>query len=133
MFSLVFRIWVVSFGLGLPCICWCSSLKAVLGIDWDNYEDRGVYNEFYLTKDFGQHVLRPLLQRVSDELLEQRFEDANQNIAIMFSLGLTCVFVFVFVVFLLAGRYYKQRIKKVPEIAQNIQERRHMHVAAAMA
>ena len=71
------------------------------------------------------------LQRVSDELLEQRFEDANQNIAIM----CVCVlsFVFVFVVFLLAGRYYKQRIKKVPEIAQNIQERRHMHVAAAMA
>ena len=133
MFSLVFRIWVVSFGLGLPCICWCSSLKAVLGIDWDNYEDRGVYNEFYLTKDFGQHVLRPLLQRVSDELLEQRFEDANQNIAIMCVCVLCFVFVFVFVVFLLAGRYYKQRIKKVPEIAQNIQERRHMHVAAAMA
>ena len=93
----------------------------------------GVYNEFYLTKDFGQHVLHPLLQRVSDELLEQRDEDATQNIAIMFSLGLTCVLVFLLVVFLLAGRYYKQRIKKVPEIAQNIQERRHMHVAAAMA
>ena len=52
-----------------------SSLNIVLGIQWSSYEN--------LSKDFGGHVVLPIMKKVADELLRQNNMDITQNWILM--------------------------------------------------
>ena len=55
-----------------------SSLNLALGIQWSSYAQRGL-NGQYLSKDFGGHVVLPIMEKVADELLRMQDLDTTQN------------------------------------------------------
>ena len=59
-----------------------ASLDLALGVNWSSFENRGRLGS-YLSKDFANHVLLPLLTRVADAILDERTVNYYQNIVLV--------------------------------------------------
>ena len=61
----------------------CSNLNAVLGVNWSNFAYRGTYQDYYLTTDFLDHVIKPLYNRLAAELRDQENTDTLLTIGVL--------------------------------------------------
>jgi hypothetical protein len=59
-----------------------ASLDVALGVHWSSYENCGRLGS-YLSKDFANHVLLPLLTRVADAILDERTVNYYQNVVLV--------------------------------------------------
>ena len=55
-----------------------SSLNLALGVQWSNFDKRGQSGN-YLTKEFLEIVIKPLINRISTEIIRQDEVDDLQN------------------------------------------------------
>ena len=71
-----------------------GTLDLAIRVNWSNCANRGVTGE-NLTKDFGPHVLLPLLKRICDDILDHWNLDYIYNwvllILCVVVIGGTCV------------------------------------------
>ena len=59
-----------------------ASLDLVLGVNWSSFEKCGRLGS-YLSKDFANYVILPLLTRVADAILDERTVNFYQNIVLV--------------------------------------------------
>ena len=92
-----------------------SNLNLALGVQWSSFNHRG-QNRNYLTKEFLDIVIKPLINRISTEILRQEDVDEMQNYTLA---GLVIVGGGA-IIFSLAYLYLKRKISnKQAQRAQN--------------
>ena len=84
-----------------------SKLDLALGVKWSSFDDRGQSGN-YLTKEFLEIVIKPIVNRISTEILRQEEVDEMQNYTLV---GLVLI-VGGSVIFSLAYVYLKKKIAK---------------------
>ena len=110
----------------------CSHLNAILGVNWSNYASRGTYQDYYLTTDFLDHVIKPLYNRLATELEKQETVETLQTI------GLLCCAIFIVtliigaLVWWIAGLAFGKRLINVLKLMRKLDQRDNMEVAAAI-
>ena len=68
--------------LGLTNCGFAASLDLALGVNWSSFENRGRLGS-YLSKDFANHVIYPILSRVADAILDERAVNYYQNVVLI--------------------------------------------------
>ena len=107
-------IWVTILLLMAGCnLTFTSNLDIALGVSWSSYEKRGITGN-YLSKDFAEQVILPLMNRIAENIMEQKATDKLQN-GVILALGLIVGGVGIFTVaWVYARRHFLAKIAKMP-------------------
>ena len=100
-----------------------SNLDLALGVKWSSFDQRG-QNGNYLTKEFLEIVIKPIVNRISTEILRQDEVDEMQNYTLA---GLVFI-VGGSIIFSLAYVYLKKKIvsKQAQRAQQNAAQMRQL-------
>jgi hypothetical protein len=104
-----------------------SSLNLALGVQWSNFDKRGQSGN-YLTKEFLEIVIKPLINRISTEIIRQDEVDDLQNYTLV-GLVIICG---GGILFTLAYVYLKKKMtNKLNQRAGNANQNRNLEVRNA--
>ena len=104
-----------------------SNLNLALGVQWSNFNNRGRSGN-YLTKEFLEIVIKPLINRISTEILRQDEVDDMQNYTLV-GLVIICG---GGIIFTLAYVYLKKKMaNKLTQRARNANQNRNLEVRNA--
>ena len=100
-----------------------SNLDLALGVKWSSFDHRG-QNGNYLTKEFLEIVINPIVNRISTEILRQDEVDEMQN----YTLAGLVLIVGGSIIFSLAYVYLKKKIvsKQAQRAQQNAAQMRQL-------
>ena len=100
-----------------------SNLDLALGVKWSSFDQRG-QNGNYLTKEFLEIVIKPIVNRISTEILRQDEVDEMQN----YTLAGLVLIVGGSIIFSLAYVYLKKKIvsKQAQRAQQNAAQMRQL-------
>ena len=100
-----------------------SNLDLALGVKWSSFDHRG-QNGNYLTKEFLEIVIKPIVNRISTEILRQDEVDEMQN----YTLAGLVLIVGGSIIFSLAYVYLKKKIvsKQAQRAQQNAAQMRQL-------
>ena len=100
-----------------------SNLDLALGVKWSSFDQRG-QNGNYLTKEFLEIVIKPIVNRISTEILRQDEVDEMQN----YTLAGLVLIVGGSLIFSLAYVYLKKKIvsKQAQRAQQNAAQMRQL-------
>ena len=104
-----------------------SSLNLALGVQWSNFDKRGQSGN-YLTKEFLEIVIKPLINRISTEIIRQDEVDDLQN----YTLAGLVIICGGGILFTLAYVYLKKKMaNKLNQRARNANQNRNLEVRNA--
>ena len=104
-----------------------SNLNLALGVQWINFNHRGQSGN-YLTKEFLEIVIKPLINRISTEIIRQDEVDDLQN----YTLAGLVIICGGGILFTLAYVYLKKKMaNKLNQRARNANQNRNLEVRNA--
>ena len=104
-----------------------SSLNLALGVQWSNFDKRGQSGN-YLTKEFLEIVIKPLINRISTEIIRQDEVDDMQN----YTLAGLVIICGGGILFTLAYVYLQKKMaNKLNQRARNANQNRNLEVRNA--